>query len=308
MSELLELIRSLEQAGRWAEIRTSGESFLASADASERARVLLALSKAWEETAAGVVDYRTAVRYTVATMDAAGAGSFLHVWALHRLACQLSDLGDFAGAERAAQGFFAALPDHPRAEAVVPWVNFHMGRIRYHQRSYPEAAMWFERAAAAGDGELRERAVLFLVWARARAGHLAQAAEVLPESVQHVSDGHLRAAKAFLYACASDWPHAAQEARSALRHFSAGEWRVFDIVQAAELCLILKNAAHAMGERSQAMAWMNKAAALLSRWNLDLLVDLVLTLRVEGGGSIDAAASHRGPAGHHRCGTRGSVG
>lgn len=310
MSELLQQLKTMEQAGQWSEIRAMGKDALSGLEGSELARGLLAVGKAYEVTATGAADYRHALALTTGILEAVPADHLLRTWALHRIAALRADLGDIDGAEKAASEFLAGLAIHPQAQVVAPWALAAMGRVRHYQGRPGEAVAWFTRALKGDMPEaMRERVQLLLVWSLAASGRVTEAFAATPPDVLHISRGHLFAAIARTCLAARDWQGAAVNARVALRSYDAGEMLPFDLVQAAELCLISKRAATEGGRPDQAAVWLRKSAILLSQWNDAILFTLVPTLGMEGGEWIEAVTRSRGvPAGYKRVGLQGVVG
>lgn len=307
---MLEQIKAWERAGQWAEIRSNEHVILSTLTGSALARALLSLGKAYEVTAATAGEYRSALRHTEAILNLAPAGSLTHTWALHRIACLRSDLADFAGAEAAAVEFLKDQPNHPSAASVLPWVLFHLGRVRHYQGRYHQAARLFTQALDTGpDGAIRERTQLFKVWSLAAAGRITEAFASIPADVEHISRGHLFAAIARVCLAARDWQGAALNARLALQSYDYGEMAPFDTIQATELCLILKQANLAQGRPAAAAVWFYKSATILAPWCEGVLFAIATTLGERGGERYEAVSSHRGlSAGHKRCGLRGAVG
>lgn len=306
---MLEQIKAWERAGQWVEIRSNEHIILSTLTGSDLARALLAIGKAYEVTAATAAEYRTALRHTEAILDLMPAGSLIHTWALHRIAAERADLGDFAGAQRAALAFIADLPNHPAAEAVAPYAYAALGRAHHYGRRPAAAIPLFRRALLANvGGEFQERVQLLLVWSLAAAGRIYEAFGEIPSDVEHISRGHLFGAVARVCLAARDWHGAHSNARLALRSFDAGEWLPYDLLQAAELCLILKRASLALGCSFEAAVWFDQAA-VFALGNADLMAVLAATLGRIGGEWPEAATVSRGlPAGHKRCGLLGAVG
>jgi hypothetical protein len=302
---MMELIKQLEHAGNVAELRRLVETMPAG---DELARALIALSKLQEDAARSGAEYHQALAFAQQAVTAAVPGNLMETWALGRTAALAADLGQDTLACRASSAFMAQLESNPGAEVLAPWVWASLARVRARQGHYAAAVTLWRRVISAAGGELAERAQLHLVWTLAEAERSREAADVLPSSVQFVSVGHLSAARAVVAASAGDWPGARLQARIAIRHHAAGEWAIYDTRQAAELCLILKRAAQVMGQAAEAAVWALHSAALIAGWDAGIMSDLLQSLRPEGGAHLHAAASHRGPAGHHRCGLRGVVG
>lgn len=303
---MLEQIRTLEQAGAWDEL-----SRLACAlpPGQELARVFIALSKLQEDRATTAAEYRQALAYAEMGVTSDVAPGLMWTWAHGRAAALAADLGLYRAAESHALAFLGALGGHPQASALVPWVWAALARVRAHQGRFAEAILLWRRTLASTEGELAERAILHLVWTQAEAGCVRQALASLPTAVSFVSEGHLNAARAVLLAAIHDWTGARREALAALRDQARGGWAVFDTIQTAELCMILRKAALADGAYRQAAVWYLRTAEVLSRWNVALVTCLIPTLRVGGGETFAAVSSARGlPAGYKQCGTRGAVG
>ncbi|MDB4896314.1 MAG: hypothetical protein JWN15_2576 [Firmicutes bacterium] len=302
----LSSIKELESAGN-----TAGLTALARQlpPGDVLARVHIALSKLQEDAATSSVEYWRAYAHARRAIVVAEVGGLMWTWAQGRTAAMGTDLGLYQVAEQAATIFLQHLAYHPRAEALAPWVHFHLGRIRHAQGRHSEAAALLRQAAAADAQEISERARLFLVWCLAECGRAAQALQELPETVSFVSPGHLNAARAAVYAALGDSMCARTEALAALRSREDGAWRIYDTVQAAELMLILKRAAIQAGDFGQAAVWHQHTAALLAGWNADLIDSLLPTLPEKGGVWTDAtAASSCGPAGYRRSGLLGILG
>lgn len=299
-------IKRMEAAGQWAEIRQLSESILVDLEGTEMARGLIALAVAHEKTATTAAEYRCALAYARRAVAVATTGSFMATWALHLVSCYAADLGLLEEAKQAAAAFLGALPAHPGARHVAPWVLFALGRVRHYQGRYAVAMELFDRALNTGAaGEIGERIRLFMAWTLAESGQAYAAAQVLPAHVEHVPQGHVSAAMAVIAATVGDWLGARTHALAALR--SRGEWATYDTVQAAELTLILRRAAQALGHHGQARVWALHTAAIIGGWNAALR--LLPTLRPKGGGEYHDAAAVRGlPAGYHRAGLRGAVG
>ncbi|MDB4894563.1 MAG: hypothetical protein JWN15_825 [Firmicutes bacterium] len=305
---MLERIKAMEAAGQWAEIRRTAADLVEGLMGDDLSRAYLATSKAFEQTAICPDDYRAALAHAKRAAAAAAPGGLLHTWALHRVASYLADFGDYRGAERAATAFLDALPRHPQAETAAPWVYFHLGVVRSHQGHHDQAVALLRKAIAANAGEISERAQLHLAWTLAESGRVLEAFEALPSSLVHVSQGHLNAACAVVFAAAGDWQGARIHAMAALRARTAGEWRIFDTVEAAEMATVLQRAATYAGNSALAASWHNHSAAILAGWVDGTFSALLPSLPQGGGAFLEEAASHSGPAGAKRCGLRGAVG
>lgn len=303
---MLDIIKGLEKDGQWTEIRQLSECIIAAGlESDQRARALLSLSKAWEETASCAADYRRAAGYAVQAVHVAAFGSLMHTWSLARAAAMLADCGEFDRSRQAAESFFAALPNAPGAAAMEPWAAYALGRA-YSRLGRQDAAMSaFERARRCARGELLDRIHITIARALARAGRISEAIKALPNASEALT-GHCHAAKALIMSRAGQWQLAESEARAALE--TVGAWRIHDVVEVAELLLTLKVAAHRMGRHGQAAAWHFIAAAVLSRLAPGIMTTLMPTLRQEGGGWFDAATPRCGAPGCKRVGLRGAVG
>lgn len=303
---MMEHIKELERAGRWDDLRQLAET-LPNGDAL--ARVHIALSVYCEQTAANGTEYRLALRHSEHAATVADAGSLMQVWSLARVAAYAADLGDYRKAERASNAFLRSLPLQPKAEQVIGMVYFALARVKHYGRDYSAAVRYWKRAIeTAPTDELAERARLHLVWTLAESGKVLQAMQALPSAVYHVSEGHLEAACAVIYAAAGDWTGARSYALSALRTWDAGDWRANDTVQASELMLILKHAAHHAGNFGEAGTWFFYCAATLDGWNEGLISLLVPIPPVRGGDIAHAAFASCGPRGSKRVGLLGTVG
>jgi tetratricopeptide (TPR) repeat protein len=302
---MLERIKEMERAGEWQELRRLAET-LPNGDAL--ARVHLALSSYREQVATNGTEYRLALGHAEHAAKVAETGSLIYVWSFSKIAAYAADLGDYRKAERAATTFLRSLPLQPEAARNIAVVYFALGRVKHYGGHYSEAVRYWRLAAeTAPTDELTERARLNLVWTLAKSGKVVQSMEALPSSVSHVSEGHLDAARAVIYATAGDWTGARNFALSALRHYEAGNWRVYDTVEAAGVLLILKQAAQHAGNFGQAGVWHLYSAATLNGWCEGILSLLVPIPPVRGGEIAHAAFSSCGPRGSKRVGLLGTV-
>jgi tetratricopeptide (TPR) repeat protein len=303
---MMEYIKELERACEWHELRRLAETL---PDGDALARVHIALSVYREQTATNGTEYRLALRHAEHAAAVAVAGSLIHVWSFSMIAAYAADLGDYRKAERAATTFLRALPTQPAAERNIAVVYYALARAKHYGRRYSEAVHYWRLAMeTAPTNELAERARLHLVWTLAESGKVLQAMQALPSVVYHVSEGHLDAARAVVHAAAGDWTGARFFALGALRTWDAGDWRAYDTVQAAELMLILKHAAHHAGNFGEAGTWHLHSAATLHGWNEDIITLLVSIPPARGGELAHAASSSCGPVGCKRTGLLGVVG
>ena len=304
---MLDRLRELKQQGRWAEIRAIAPDILTHLAGDDKAKALLWLSQAYEETASTAAEYRTALSHAKASFSAAVPGGLMHTWAAGRVAALASDLGDFSTAISAGITFLDQLPQHPDAGVLKPWAYFALGQsLYYRRRDYVGSIRWFRLAVSSGTGEIRERSTLWLGWALAASGQVGEATSALPETIKHVSVGQLSAARAAVAYAAGDWQGARSHATIALLEYKSGAWPIYDSIQVAELYLILAKAAQRLGLQTQAARWFIESATILARWNAAFR--LVPTLRERGGDWINAADCSCGPAGDKRCGLLGVVG
>jgi tetratricopeptide (TPR) repeat protein len=305
-AKMLEHIKELERAGEWDELRRLAET-LPNGDAL--ARVHLALSTYREQVATNGAEYRLALRHAEHAARVAEKGSLVHVWSFSKMAAYAADFGDYQKAERAANTYLRSLPLQPDAERNIAVVYYALGRVKHYGGHYSEAVRYWRLAIeTAPTEELAERARLHLVWTLARWGKVVQAVDALPSSVSHVSEGHLDAARAAICAATGDWRGARTLAISALRRYEAGDWRVYDAVEAAGVLLILKHAAHHAGNFGQAGVWHVYSAALLDGWCEGILSLLAPIPPARGGELAHAAFSSCGSRGSKRVGLRGVVG
>lgn len=302
---MLQVIKQMEQQGRWTEIRQQASTLLAGLEGDALARGYLATSKAFELTATSPADYRTALAHARAAVASALQGGLMHTWALARVAAYSADMGLYRAAEATACAFLERLPVNPGAAPMEPYALFALGRAQASRRCFADAARTFRRALA-GTGEIFERIQLHLAWTLAEAGQVRDAFDSIPSTVEHVPAEHVSAAMAAVLAASGDWAGAQLHAKAALRAHEANRCPIFDTIQAAELALIIHRAAVALGQ-TQAMFSLH-SAAILAGWNEGLILALLPTLRPKGGASYNAAASSCGPAGHQRTGLRGCVG
>jgi tetratricopeptide (TPR) repeat protein len=304
----VEHLKQLERDQNWAEIRRLSCSLPDDLAGDDLARWYLSSSTALEKSAAGPFEYRMALDQARAAVASAVRGGLMHTWSMARVAAYGADLGMYDLARESALSFLHQLPVHEEAHRIEPWARFALGRAyaspRY--RRYGAAVAEYDRALAWAPEELAERITLAKVWALAQAGDVSAAAVALPETVTHTHIHSLLAAKAVVLAAAGDWSGAHQLARAAIAGYAVAP--IFDVIEAAELSLILRRSAQVLGNAAEATGWALHTTALLRRWNAGLVHDLLPTLRPEGGTFFDAAASHRGSAGHDRCGLRGTVG
>lgn len=303
---MLEHIKQLEQAGDWAELHRLAETL---PHGDTLARVHLALTLYHEQGATNGKEYRKALQHARLATATADAGSLLYVWSFSKSAAYAADLGDYRGAEQDAHAFLRLKSSQPDAERNIAVVYFALARAAHYGRRYGEAVTYWRLASeTAPFEELRERARLHLVWTLAESGNVAGAVDALPQAVAHVAEGHLCGARAVVSAALGDWEGARTHALAALRSWFAGEWKVFDVVEIAELLLVLKSAALHMGAYKQAATWYIYSAANLAGWNEALMPLLVPTLPPEGGEHPHAASSSCGPSGYRRTGLLGTVG
>lgn len=303
----LDDIKRLEAEGRWAEICALITRLPGDLAGDDLARAYLSTSKALELTASTPVQYRLALTHAQLSVASALPGGLLHAWALARVAAYSADMGMYPQAEAASLGFCKLLEANPGAAPMEPYALFALGRALSRRGCHGEAIAILRRVVLmVPKGELRERATVTLARALGRAGRTGEALSTLPESVSHVPNDMLHSAFALISARAHRWADAEAEGREALR--SIGTRPLCDLVEAAELLLTLKQAAHSLGRHRQAAVWQVYMAALLSRWSAEALLSLLSTLRVEGGAELNEAVSRCGSSGDHRCGLRGAVG
>lgn len=299
-------IKRLELAGEWDELNRLAET-LPSGDSL--ARVYIALSKLAEDRATTGAEYRQALGFAQKAAAAADQGGLMWTWAQGRTAALSADLGMYPAAERAACAFLDALPGNPKAEALAPYARYALGRVRANQRRFLDAVAFYQEAKCATGSTFAERIQLAIVWAYAQAGQVVKAVEECPARVEPAHQGLLHAATAIILAKAGDWQSARTAAKAALPYYTGPHYMPCDLVEAAELCLILKAAAHHLGDTQQAAVWSHIAFNLFGG-NGDVLTCLLPMLPMEGGVRFaEAASPARGlPSGHHRCGLRGVCG
>jgi tetratricopeptide (TPR) repeat protein len=307
MAVLAEIMR-LERVGNWAEIRQRESVIVRECSVTPCARSFLSLALAYEYTATTQEDYSQALHWAQKAVATSQPGTATHLWALHMVASYCADMGLYVQAEKASSEFLRGAPLCPFVENALPWVYAAMGRVRQYQHRPSEAVKWYELAERSTSGELRERIRLLRVWALADAGHVSQASSNLPGQLHHVPASHLSAARARIAAAVGNWSEAEAHARLAIAGHDNGDWRIFDTIQAAELCLILRMAYVHLGRSVQSLSWLIKSTTLLACWGNAVLTRLVLMLQVKGGAIRYAAPPSHGAAGHVRCGLRGTVG
>lgn len=300
---MIEHIGNLVRQGAWAELHHLAETL---PPGDVKARAYLKLSAYVEATATDGHGYRMAVAHARQALLAAEADGPIHAWACARIAALCADLGMYQDAEHAATRFLLALPAHTAVQVMEPWGRFALARALASRRQFVEAIAEMKAALKTAEGEIAERIRLHLVWTLAQSGLIHEALRELPEAVNHVSVGHLSAAKTMVCATVGDWAGARESALAALS--TRQEWELFDRIQVAELYLILRQAALRSGEYVQSAVWFAHTAATLSGWNAGLILTLLPTLPQKGGRKRAAARSSCGSAGDHRCGLRGVVG
>lgn len=304
---MLEQLKAMEAAGQWMEIRQIDVTTLTGLDGDQLARAYLATSKAWELTATTADEYRTALAHAKTGLSVATVGGLMHTWLLARVAAYSADLGDYRTAEITATAFLKAQGAHPSASSIAPWASYALGRTRATQRRFPEAIAIYEQTKSASAGEFAERIQLAIVWALAQAGRVSAAVAACPARLEHLPDAYLQAASAIILAKSGDWQGARLAAKTAIHAYTTAP--VYDLVEAAELVLILRHAATALGDTDGTASWASHIAAPLCRGTAGITNALLPTLRPEGGAEFEhAAVSRCGSAGDQRRGLLGVVG
>jgi len=296
----LEQLKSMSQAGQWAEIREHAPTVIAAAElADDRAYVHGVLSMAYARTAQGAADWRLSLEHARACRDTAEPGTYMQVFGFKQVACIAADMGRHREISANAAAFLREEPKHERATRFKPWVIRALSHAAYQRRDYLQAAALRRQVLGlfqdADNGPEITRTRLNLAWAYARAGRPVLARQHLPETVQADME-HLRyGALAAVLAAEGRWSEALDAGRASLR----GGRAYFDFADAAETALILAQCAHRLGLREAAFAFIREAATFAARQDRKALVLLALTLGREGGVFLDAAASPRGSGGYH---------
>lgn len=303
---MLALVKRLESEGLWSEIRQLNSAGAANLPPADSARVLLSLSKAYEETATGGDDYRKALHFAKLALMASPAESLIRTWSLQAVAALAADLGQHKHAEQASLAFLEAVQRQPDATVLLSWVRFALGRSKASQRRYTEAVTLFRQALGTAEGALAERIRLHISWTLAEAGRVTEAFAALPDRLAYLPPGYLHAASAVVFAATEDWQNARLHALAALESRAAGEWQVYDTVQAASMYAVLKRSAQATGHHGQALIWHMRSTETLSRWSAGL--DLLPDLPTGGGELFEVTPPRAGAAGHARTGLRGVIG
>lgn len=304
---MLKLVRQLHNGGRWREILDLHLDD--SAPAQDRAWLLMAQAVAHEKTATDAAGYRAALTHAAAAVTLTEPGSFPWVWGQHMVACFAADLGMYKQVEHAAICFLEAAGGHPHTAGVSAHVRASLGRSRAAQRRYGDAiSLYREALTTAADPALRERIQLLLVWAYAKAGDTSAAFAECPSEVRHVSPALLHAAMAAVLAHAGDWAGAQQAAKAALPYYQ--NHAPLDVVEHAELAMILRRAAQALGNHTQAKFWRLHTSLCFFGWQEAFVSNLLPTLPQKGGEGYNEAAdcAGYGPVGHDRMGLLGVLG
>jgi tetratricopeptide (TPR) repeat protein len=288
---MLERIKSMELAGQWAEIRSMALELIEQAQPSDLARVHLSISTAYFQTAAGADDLRQSLAHVRLGLSLSTPGSLDHAWALGKLATLLVDMGRQDQVGPYAVAYLKIARAHPKLAVFTPYVHRALGKVAYNDRKFREAIPHHLKAlamfSAQGAEDQTARSMLNLVWSLARAGRPGNARTYLPASVpahmEHLRNG----AEAAILASEGRWTEAQTAGRLALR----GARLAYDNADAAEVCLILAQAAARLGSVSDAFAYIREAASFAARQDQSLLALAVLSLRAEGGETPYAAAS-----------------
>lgn len=305
---MIDALVHLRDTGKFADIRENAATLTAGLTGDELSRAYLIISQAHEKTSSTGDDYRLSLVYARCAIAAANEDSLYHVWAHGRLAALSADMGNYGDAIRFGKQFLDLVSNQPSASVMVPYAWFAIGRAESRLKHHGKAIQSLKTALETADGELAERIRITLARTYARAGFTTAAVIALPENVEYVSEGKLQAARSIILAKCGDWKGAQSQAQAALSNVKNGESRVYDAIETAELYLVLKACAQALGNHGCAGFWFARFALTLSAWNATLITTLPSTIAMGGGERVDEETSHRGCAGHHRCGVRGTVG
>lgn len=305
---MLEDIKTLVQAGRWADLRALDEAALADLTGDDRARAYLYIATAYFNTATCGDDWRTALRRAKLGLADARPGGLVHTWALQKVACLVVDMGPAAPVKRYALAYLKAAPAHPEVRPFTPYVTRALSQVAYRERRYLLAArlrrQTLAQFRALGNEAEVARSAIALAWAYARAKRTALARSVLPEAVPDRITYLRSGAAAVIYAAEGRWNDASSAGLAALQ----GARLAHDFADAAEVSLILAEAARRLGAAADVLTFIREAATLAARQAQNAYALLVLTLRAKGGDFFETAASRSSGGFHPECGLTTGVG
>lgn len=280
---MIDQVKELERAGRWAEIRQLAPGLLSSLQGVDLAQAHMALSTAHFHTATSAVDWQVALRHAHACLQLAPAGDLLHTWALQKVSSLAVDMGRHQEAKRHALAYLKAAHAHPKLTVITPYVIRDLGHVAYQNRQFKAAACYWRRALALfqtiGNTDETTRTAITLAWAYVRSGKSGLAQAVLPTAVPAHME-HLRlGAEAAILAADGHWTEAFTAGTRALQ----GARAAHDYADAAEVCLILSKAFQRLGAGNQALDFLHTAAKFAARQDRDAYALLTLSNRAGGG-------------------------
>lgn len=295
---MLDQIRAMERAGRWAELRQAVPDLLADACGDEKARLCLSLATAYYYTSANAGDWRQALTHAHDAWVSATPGGFLYVWALQKLSSLSVDMGRPRESQYYARAYLKLAPQYPELRCITPYVVRDLSHAAYQQRRWAEAVRLRMQALALfealGDSVQVIRTQLNLVWAYARAGKPHLARRYMPVEVPADMQSLQAGAWTVIYATERNWPAAIVSARQALN----GNRQSCDCADAAEICLILAQSLKALDASADSSELVRESVSLAARQDRSAYTLLVLSQRQRGGDTPDQAAS-RGSGGWH---------
>jgi len=255
--------------------------------------------------------WREALEAAHACLDLAEPGSVLYLWALHMLACTYVDAGMPHRARPYALAYLSQAAGNPQLEPYTPYVVRAMGHIAFQERRFLSAFRWFSHAHAlfSAKGDFAQAAVSSQAMALAlvRAGRPRQARAALEDRSLFPADRAylFDSAMAAILAAECRYEDALVFGRAALQ--AIGRRQSLDLVDAAEVALVLADALRHLNQVDEASAMLYHAAAFaaLQGWKLESL--LRLNERAGGGDPLEPAAPSRGSANlrHRGCFTTG---
>lgn len=243
--------------------------------------------------------WQEALQAAHACLRLAEPGSVLYLWVLHMLACTYVDAGLPHRARPYARAYLRQAATHPQLEPYTPYVVRAMGHIAHQERRLSAAMAWLHRAerlfTARGDWEQAERTAITLAWVLIRLRRPEAALQALSCYKNEGTPEYLRqgalAAIAYLqghYEEAVVLGKQALDGKSRLAH---------DLVDAAEISLVIAQALRALGATSEASAYIEHAARFAALQEREIAVLLILLNHgAEGGDPSDSAAVARGSA------------
>ena len=242
--------------------------------------------------------WREALEAAHACLDLAEPGSVLYLWAIHMLACTYVDAGMPHRARPYALAYLSQAAGNPQLGPYTPYVVRAMGHIAYRERRFAAAMVWLLRAerlfVARGDREQAERTAITLAWVLIRLRQPEAALQALSRHRSESTPEHLRqgALSAIAY-LQGRYEEAIALGRQALD----GQSRfAHDLVDAAEVSLVIAHALRAIGAMDEASAYVERAAHLAALQGWETVVLLLLNHGAGGGDPSDSAADARGSA------------